>query len=252
MPSPLRHIALNRNSLIRTRHGKARFIKRGISNQSPQSPSPPPSLSYKRQKELNLFARFERRAPRTTQLHDVLSSSSTTSKLPSASQPQSHPSANDELDKRVDKGDSFKSTSTTPTATSFQEIPSTNEGIQIVDTLPAMINVPTPIPNKTLGKEVEIQGIVVPPKPIPPGEEECCMSGCVNCVYTIYADDLEIYTSAVESARKALTKANVNEKDWPEQVRSPTSEEKSKENIEREVDPVMSAFLALENKLKKK
>lgn len=89
---------------------------------------------------------------------------------------------------------------------------------------------------------------------------ECCMSGCVHCVYNIYADDLEAYTEALESAHTALKASGKPTAEWPEAVRKLDNTsggkegmvEQEKEKVGQGLDPVMSAFLAMENKLKKK
>lgn len=75
------------------------------------------------------------------------------------------------------------------------------------------------------------------------------MSGCVHCVYTIYADDLEIYTDSLKSARKALSTASIPPSDWPEEVREHAGEEDgikvdAKKEVMSNVDPSMAAFLA--------
>lgn len=75
------------------------------------------------------------------------------------------------------------------------------------------------------------------------------MSGCVHCVYTIYADDLELYTDALESARQALTKAQIPVAQWPDEVqtKSDGAEEvrgDELKKVEESVDPSMAAFLA--------
>lgn len=84
------------------------------------------------------------------------------------------------------------------------------------------------------------------------------MSGCVHCIYNIYADELETYTESLDLARKALTAAGRPESTWPTAVRR--VDEKGVEGVRNEekgrvvdgMDPVMSAFLAMENKLKRK
>jgi predicted nucleic acid-binding Zn-ribbon protein len=47
-----------------------------------------------------------------------------------------------------------------------------------------------------------IAGVEVPPKPEEP--DNCCMSGCVNCVWDRYRDELEDWAAASAEARKAL------------------------------------------------
>lgn len=78
------------------------------------------------------------------------------------------------------------------------------------------------------------------------------MSGCVHCVYTIYADDLEIYTDALSEARQALVQAGRALSGWPEVVRTMEKQGKSGADVEKDatkkvvegLDPTMAAFLA--------
>ena len=56
-------------------------------------------------------------------------------------------------------------------------------------------------------KEIEaasqvIAGITVPPKPMEP--DNCCMSGCVNCVWDMFRDDMEEWAAKSTQARKAM------------------------------------------------
>ncbi|WWC59659.1 uncharacterized protein I303_102220 [Kwoniella dejecticola CBS 10117] len=237
-----RHIA----SLSTHGHGRVQYLRqngiREISN------LPPP----RRKRELNVLAGFQPpfRPKARVPLQDVVGS-------PSPAQRQDNGDKSQQGQDGKEK-DAFATTSTQPVVASIQEIPPSNQGTKIVDTLPAMKDFPMSKLDdiqKQKGKakqEIEVQGVLIPPKPIPPGEEECCMSGCVNCVYTIYADDLEIYNNAVEAAKEALNKVGVPPAEWPEDVRDKQSGEVVKEQVAQDVDPVMSAFLALENKLKKK
>jgi hypothetical protein len=86
------------------------------------------------------------------------------------------------------------------------------------------------------------------------------MNSCVNCVYNLYADDLEAYTSALDEAHTALLKAGIVKTVWPDAVRALDSKANGKEGVKREeeakamegVDPVTLAFLEMEKKLKKK
>ncbi|KAK8847578.1 hypothetical protein IAR55_005437 [Kwoniella newhampshirensis] len=234
-------------------HGRA--IVRGISS------APPPR---RRRRNLDLLAPF-RPAPipsysPSTQLQDVLQQSSPgTTRSPSAA-----------------SSDAFETSSTSPTSTSLQETPldtsksdselvtadNKNKGViagtKIVEPIPAMKNVPGPKKEeerKRRKKEMIVLGIPVPPKPVPPGEEECCMSGCINCVYTIYSSELEEYTAAIDQARSALESAHVDLAEWPEELRKGSGESvrsREEEKGAEGMDASMSAFLALENKLKKK
>ncbi|KAF3063979.1 hypothetical protein GL218_01018 [Daldinia childiae] len=47
-----------------------------------------------------------------------------------------------------------------------------------------------------------IAGVLVPPRPEEP--DNCCMSGCVNCVWDRYRDEMEDWVSASAIAEKAL------------------------------------------------
>ncbi|KAF4451456.1 hypothetical protein F53441_5548 [Fusarium austroafricanum] len=49
-----------------------------------------------------------------------------------------------------------------------------------------------------------IAGVLVPPKPTEP--DNCCMSGCVNCVYDLYRDELEEWQLKNAEAQAALRK----------------------------------------------
>lgn len=56
-------------------------------------------------------------------------------------------------------------------------------------------------------KEIEaasqsVAGIMVPPKPTEP--DNCCMSGCVNCVWDMYRDDMEEWAQKSAQARAAM------------------------------------------------
>jgi hypothetical protein len=75
------------------------------------------------------------------------------------------------------------------------------------------------------------------------------MSGCIHCVYTFYAEELEAYTSALDQAMDALMQAGVEKGDWPEEVRAHdggegAGEVKEKEKVGMSLDPSMAAFLA--------
>ncbi|KAH6908743.1 hypothetical protein BKA70DRAFT_1371925 [Coprinopsis sp. MPI-PUGE-AT-0042] len=48
------------------------------------------------------------------------------------------------------------------------------------------------------------KGLVIPRKPDPPADDECCMSGCAICVYDLYDESLSAYDVSVVQVRKAL------------------------------------------------
>ncbi|KAJ8111938.1 hypothetical protein OPT61_g5581 [Boeremia exigua] len=48
----------------------------------------------------------------------------------------------------------------------------------------------------------EVAGIRVPPKPTEP--DNCCMSGCVNCVWDMFRDEMEEWAEQSAKARAAI------------------------------------------------
>ncbi|AFR97442.1 hypothetical protein C343_05584 [Cryptococcus neoformans C23] len=201
-----------------------------------------------RQRQLDYLAPFRRPAnPPYSPLND---------KLQNVLQTHGQPAASPEGDV------AYETASTAPVATSLQEVPRHEEASRLVDPLPAMKDASgaeeehSKEKMKARTKEMIVQGISVPPKPIPPGEEECCMSGCVNCVYTVYSDDLQGYVAALDAAREALEAAHIPKTEWPDEVAKQGRGEDVKgeevQKTEDAMDPAMNAFFALENKLKKK
>lgn len=138
-------------------------------------------------------------------------------------------------------------------------------------------------------KPVVVEGVKIPPKPIPPGDEgesagscaflgglhshaigggalpdcrmtsirlgaqqllqqctkltsDCCMSGCVHCVLTIYAEDSEEYQTAMDEAKKRLEVKSIPHSEWPSVMKE--IEERDTEKNEPAVDPTMAAFMA--------
>ncbi|KAK9387849.1 oxidoreductase-like protein [Lipomyces mesembrius] len=59
----------------------------------------------------------------------------------------------------------------------------------------------------------DILGIKVPPRPGEP--DNCCMSGCVNCVWELYREDFEDWQQRKRKAKKALINAGRFDL-WPE------------------------------------
>ncbi|KAF2199846.1 hypothetical protein GQ43DRAFT_375271 [Delitschia confertaspora ATCC 74209] len=51
-------------------------------------------------------------------------------------------------------------------------------------------------------KSKMIAGVLVPPRPEEP--DNCCMSGCVNCVWDMYRDEMEEWAAKSAEARAAL------------------------------------------------
>ncbi|KAJ9124661.1 hypothetical protein QFC24_003028 [Naganishia onofrii] len=73
---------------------------------------------------------------------------------------------------------------------------------------------------KPQAEEIHVAGVIVPPKPSPPESDECCMSGCVNCVYTLYADDLLAYNESLANALTALRTSGTPQSSWPADIRA--------------------------------
>ncbi|KAJ9632400.1 hypothetical protein H2203_000805 [Taxawa tesnikishii (nom. ined.)] len=53
-----------------------------------------------------------------------------------------------------------------------------------------------------LRASTNVAGIMVPPKPTEP--DNCCMSGCVNCVWDLYRDEMEEWATKSAQAREKL------------------------------------------------
>ncbi|KAI1468981.1 oxidoreductase-like protein [Daldinia caldariorum] len=70
-----------------------------------------------------------------------------------------------------------------------------------------------------------IAGVLVPPRPEEP--DNCCMSGCVNCVWDRYRDEMEEWASASDRAEKALQAQQAQRgeptKEVPDVAESPLS-----------------------------
>lgn len=62
----------------------------------------------------------------------------------------------------------------------------------------------------------QIGSIKIPYKPIEP--DNCCMSGCVNCVWLMYQDDLQNWKHQRRIAAKEINKTD---EVWPENLKPP-------------------------------
>ncbi|KAL3424425.1 oxidoreductase-like protein [Phlyctema vagabunda] len=94
-------------------------------------------------------------------------------------------------------------TSTSPSTTSSSDTPSTTSP----EPKPAIIfssRLTSPLERRSQieKKSTKVAGIMVPPKPEEP--DNCCMSGCVNCVWDQYRDEIEEWAAAQKQADIAL------------------------------------------------
>lgn len=64
-------------------------------------------------------------------------------------------------------------------------------------------------------KSTIIAGVIVPPKPEEP--DNCCMSGCVNCVWERFRDEMEAWAAANAEAEGRLAAGKSTEKTQPRQ-----------------------------------
>ncbi|KAG0702197.1 hypothetical protein DFH29DRAFT_805330 [Suillus ampliporus] len=88
-----------------------------------------------------------------------------------------------------------------------------------------------------------IAGFVIPEEPVPPSDEECCMSGCAICVYDLYEESLEAYKELIATLRSSLSALSIPESEWPERVRT---------NTPAAAKSTLSAFEEMERQLKEK
>jgi len=62
-----------------------------------------------------------------------------------------------------------------------------------------------------MAQATEIAGVLVPPKPEEP--DNCCMSGCVNCVWDVYRDEIEEWAAASKLAKQRQREQRAKLKD---------------------------------------
>lgn len=106
---------------------------------------------------------------------------------------------------------------------------------------------------------IRVRDIDVPTKPQPPGPEDCCQSGCVNCVYTLYADDMDEHREVMRGIRARLLTYDppIRPDEWDTErlgamPQTPDTQAEASEQPAAPSDPSLAAFLELERKLQKK
>ncbi|KAH8101873.1 oxidoreductase-like protein [Cristinia sonorae] len=97
-------------------------------------------------------------------------------------------------------------------------------------------------------KKNTFMGFVIPEKPKPPADDECCMSGCAVCVYDLYDEALHDYNDKLSSLRTSLQVLNIPEFQWPLAVRTAPVDKVT----DSKKSPTLSAFEELELRLKQK
>ncbi|GAA6009122.1 hypothetical protein JCM11491_005758 [Sporobolomyces phaffii] len=132
----------------------------------------------------------------------------------------------------------------------------------------------TPAPGQDRAREY--LGVELPTKPAPPGDGECCMSGCAHCVYDVYLDDVHLYHDRLAQLRPRLVAAfrnrnRANDNDdaraqWPSDILGPLDDDdattplrsakelakRALEDARRALDPATRAFLEMEERMKDK
>lgn len=106
-----------------------------------------------------------------------------------------------------------------------------------------------------------IGGVVVPKRPIEP--DNCCMSGCINCVWDLFGEDMEEWKTKTKEAATALEKQGDNIKEqWPRGFDPPPSyladkyipEElvphRGKHKVKNKIPPGLAVFQEFERKKK--
>ncbi|EAU81387.2 hypothetical protein CC1G_05217 [Coprinopsis cinerea okayama7 len=98
------------------------------------------------------------------------------------------------------------------------------------------------------------KGLVIPRKPEPPADDECCMSGCAICVYDLYDESLEAYEESIDKIRARLTDMGVAMEEWPASIRpgASSSSSQASDSPQAARGAVYSAFEELERNLKAK
>ncbi|KAJ1777467.1 hypothetical protein LPJ77_002830 [Coemansia sp. RSA 2523] len=91
------------------------------------------------------------------------------------------------------------------------------------------------------GPDVNVLMRTLPPKPEPPGRDDCCMSGCEYCVWDLYDEDMHEYQKHATAIREALEAKGM-----------PVPQHLRPESLRDSVDPSMRAFLDMERQMEQR
>ncbi|KAG0369546.1 oxidoreductase-like protein [Gamsiella multidivaricata] len=93
-------------------------------------------------------------------------------------------------------------------------------------------------------------GFSIPVKPMPPGAEDCCMSGCAHCIYDVYEEDRQEYKQKLTRVLGEIEKAGLPPPPSVAADKAAGDIIGLEEEKDADMDPGMKAFLELERKLK--
>lgn len=110
---------------------------------------------------------------------------------------------------------------------------------------------------EALSKAITVAGITIPGKPEEP--TNCCMSGCIDCVWELYKDEFQHWHEQVLLARAKLLEPKNRHIPWPAELGPEPSQRPSRKGqetirddfkVEDGLDEGLRVFIATEKRLK--
>lgn len=104
-------------------------------------------------------------------------------------------------------------------------------------------------------KAVTVLGIKIPARPEEP--TNCCGSGCINCVWELYKDEVDDWRQLRKKAQSMLMKPENKSVKWPKEL-GPEPTNRGKATVDTQddedvgLDPGIAAFIATEKRLHEK